>query len=374
MRAKELRILHVLRDFGPTGVPMFVSYFVNCPACQREQIRNTVFSYFGGPVAERVKGHAQLVRYEKRFRFDVGVMYALRNAYRRAGSHLMLVHSNLWGLLAALLFGLPTVYVLHVAPSAGSTEGRVRNALLRRLARRERGLLVAVSNATARTAEAQLSLPDGSVRVIPNGIPNEAPRQRAQAATGCKEFSVACVGSLCPVKGQHVLIAAISALKSQGVSVHCHFAGHGPSENEFRRLARELHVQDLIHFHGYVPVEAFFIACRPSAVIVPSLSEPFGFTTLEAWRDGIPVIASAVDGPSEVIEDGVSGLLFPPGDAAALGERILRLQRDRDLLHALACGGRLRLRAFSMERCVQRYRSVADALLAAGRAKSTTRT
>lgn len=81
--------------------------------------------------------------------------------------------------------------------------------------------------------------------------------------------------------------------------------------------------------------------------VLSSRYEPFGLVILEALGLGIPVIASAEGGPSEIIEDGVSGLLFPQGDAQALRDAILRLMSDPDLYGRLKVNGLRRFQDFS---------------------------
>jgi glycosyltransferase involved in cell wall biosynthesis len=79
-------------------------------------------------------------------------------------------------------------------------------------------------------------------------------------------------------------------------------------------------------------------------VVCPSVREPFGMVLLEAMAAGRPVVASDSGGPAEIVEDGMSGLLFPTGDAAALAERLQRLLDDPALRERLAEGGRRRVR------------------------------
>jgi glycosyltransferase involved in cell wall biosynthesis len=84
--------------------------------------------------------------------------------------------------------------------------------------------------------------------------------------------------------------------------------------------------------------------------VVPSLHEAFGLVALEAMACGIPVIAAAVGGLKEIVQDGESGLLVPPGDAAALAQALTALLANEPLRRRLGQGALRRAELFSLER------------------------
>ena len=93
--------------------------------------------------------------------------------------------------------------------------------------------------------------------------------------------------------------------------------------------------------------------------VQPSRDEPFGMALIEAMACGLPVVASRVAGPSEIVDDGRTGLLVEPGDAAALATAIERLVRDPDLARQLARAGQAHVRAtYTAERLVERTAAV----------------
>lgn len=88
--------------------------------------------------------------------------------------------------------------------------------------------------------------------------------------------------------------------------------------------------------------------CRPD--------EPFGMVLIEAMAAGLPVVAPAAAGPLEIVRDGETGLLYPPGDAAAAAACVLRVLREPELARRLGAAGRARVRtAFSAERQVAEF-------------------
>ncbi len=348
-------ILHVLRDLDLTGVPRFVSHFVNSATCREAGTRNFVFSYFGGTLADSIQEGAEIIHYAKRFRLDFGIVPAIRRTFEDRKVDALIVHSNPWGLIATWLYRLPCIYVFHVAPKRLTIGDRIFCTVLRSISRRPNCRLVAVSVALAKVVAERLGVPNDRIRTIHNGIPIHAAAGHAHGPDLSLPISLACIGSLCRIKGQHVLISAIRMLLERGLAVPCHLVGEGPSRAELEAQAYTEGVSHLVRFAGYQPVDPFLKEHRPTCVVVPSLSETFGFTILEAWSHGIPVVASSVDGPAEVIEPAVSGLLFSPGDAVELAGIIERFASEPGLARKLMHGAQVRLRQFSIDRCVANY-------------------
>jgi glycosyltransferase involved in cell wall biosynthesis len=105
---------------------------------------------------------------------------------------------------------------------------------------------------------------------------------------------------------------------------------------------------------------------RAEVVVVPSFGEGFGMVALEAMERGRPVIASAVGGLPEIVDDGRTGVLVPPRDVEALAAAIRGLAGDPERAAAFGAAGRARaLSDFSQERCTDRTAELYRAALAA---------
>ena len=132
------------------------------------------------------------------------------------------------------------------------------------------------------------------------------------------------VGRLAREKGVATLVDALGILRRRGVEARLRVVGDGPERLPLARRAQTLGVADRIEWVGIVPHDAVEgLLADPWALVAPSLwAEPLGLTAIEAIVRRLPVVASAVGGYGETVEDGVSGLLFPNGDAAALAERL----------------------------------------------------
>lgn len=171
------------------------------------------------------------------------------------------------------------------------------------------------------------------------------------------------LGRLHPNKGFDLLLEALAATRE----VDLWIAGDGPLRPQLERLAGRLGVAGRVRFLGWredVPgllASADFLVC-------PSVHEPLGNVVIEAWSAGLPVIATASDGPAGLIADGESGILVPlpgaqGGGPQALARAIERLCRDAALRARLARAGRRAYEAeFTEPIVVAGYRNFFDRL------------
>jgi glycosyltransferase involved in cell wall biosynthesis len=182
------------------------------------------------------------------------------------------------------------------------------------------------------------------------------------------------VGRLTPHKGIDRLIRALPAdavLRVAGT-------GHDPRppERDYPELLRRLADGRQVEFLGPVPDRLLPELYRSAAVLaLPSVertcygkpvavSELLGLSALEAMASGTPVVASRIGGLAEVVADGEAGFLVPPGDVAALRDRLERVLSDRRLAARLGDGARgLVLKRFTWQRCAERCLAAYQELL-----------
>jgi glycosyltransferase involved in cell wall biosynthesis len=203
--------------------------------------------------------------------------------------------------------------------------------------------VIAISDAVRRHVSPRGLLGDRVVTVH-NGLPHRT------APTGGDRFTrplVACVGRLNRWKGQSVFVDAIARLDGRFPDARFLIAGDAPpGEPEPReQLVARIHAAGLderIELAGFVEDGATIFEGAAIAVVPSIWPEPFGLVVLEAMRAGCTVIATDHGGAVELIEHDRSGLLVPPGDAAALAEAIARVLGDPALGVALGAAGRAR--------------------------------
>ncbi|MBV8121475.1 MAG: glycosyltransferase [Alphaproteobacteria bacterium] len=197
-------------------------------------------------------------------------------------------------------------------------------------------------------------------------LPNFVPDVRSVAPPICGPDDAPralAIGRLHANKGFGLLLEALAATRE----VRLDIAGDGPLRGELEKRARNLGISDRVRFLGWRDDVATLLACA-DVFVCSSLHEPLGNVVIEAWSAGVPVIATASDGPAGLIDDEVSGLLVPlPGEPGggprALGEAIERVCRDPALRWRLGEGGRRAYEAeYTEAAVVGRYRSFFDRL------------
>jgi glycosyltransferase involved in cell wall biosynthesis len=196
--------------------------------------------------------------------------------------------------------------------------------------------------------------------VIPNIV---ACAPQAAVGEGTERPRIAVVGSLIPRKGLDVLLHALAMVAAEGFRYELLIAGDGPERSHLEALSRQLGQADRVRFLGTVQDVPALLATVHMAVHA-SRSEGLSNAVLEAMAAGLPVIATAVDGTPEVVEDGHSGILVPPGESDALHRAIKRLLRDPGLRARLGGTARLYVRdRCSVERVTDAYEGVLRSLL-----------
>ena len=307
-----------------------------------------------------------------RRRTDPAALWRFGSLLRRGKFDLVHTHSFrtelgsvLWGRLAGLapivVRTVHNVDELYVSP---------RYATLSRLSAQGLDRIVAISDAVAEYLRGEAALPEEKIVRIHYGIdpspfrPELPPPSRRPAGDPSRRPTIGVVARLAPQKGHRVLFDALPAVRAAVPDVRARLVGHEELSTvaELWAYAAERGVDDLIAFEGFRP--AVEVMADFDVFVLPSLWEGFGLVLVEAMAAGRPVVASAVGPIPEIVVDGVTGLLVPPGDPPALAEAIVRLLRDPELAAAFGRAGRARVeRELRVDTMVARTESLYDELL-----------
>ncbi len=173
---------------------------------------------------------------------------------------------------------------------------------------------------------------------------------------------IGCVGRLRSEKGQVWLIEAFAEVIKRHSDVSLLVVGDGPDRKALEMIAKRLGIAEKVIWLGARSSdEVFSLYGLMNILVVPSLFEGFGLTAAEAMAAGLPVVATRVDGLSEVVADKETGLLVTPGDSVVLAEALDKLLNEPETARTMGLRGLERVqRMFSL----QRY---ADATLTAYR-------
>lgn len=167
----------------------------------------------------------------------------------------------------------------------------------------------------------------------PPGLSERVAARRAARPAGPPRFGY--VGSIARQKGVHVLIEALNALPDGAATLDVY--GDMSTFADYTAQLRALARHSGIRFHGLLGRDRLWDALADlDALVLPTLwYEASPLVIREAFAAGLPIVASAIGAPGRMVRDGVDGLLFAPGDAAALRQALLALVERPELLARL---------------------------------------
>jgi glycosyltransferase involved in cell wall biosynthesis len=336
-----MRILHTIQGLGVGGAERVVVALARAAAERGDTV--AVAAQDGELGAELPPGAERfdLPLIERRPRRMLGAVRAVDHAVRRFGPDVVHAHNPAVGLATGLAVvrgrRVPGIVSVHGVPD----EDYAHAARALRVA----GLRVVACGPgiAAGLAEAGLAVH----ATVPNGIaPAPAPADRA--SLGVDGRLLVTVGRLTPAKNQVLAVRALAYVPDATLVV----VGDGPERAALEAAAEPL--DGRVVFTG-MRLDARAIAGAADVVVIPSASEGLPLAALEALAAGRPVVATAVRGLRDLLEDGRTALLVPPGDPEALAGAVRRLLDDPALARSLADAGLQRASGFTENAMVDAY-------------------
>ena len=275
--------------------------------------------------------------------------------------HFDVVHTHntyphLYASLAARLAGVPIVVNTRHGQRAGHgwksrTQFRWASHLVDRI--------IAVSDDAARLCVEADGVAARKVTRIWNGIDLSD-----FSFTGPAAAPIAIsVARLSAEKDIPTLLRAVALAVREVPDLRLKLVGEGAERAKLEGLTRELRITSCVEFLGE-RTDVPNLLAQAGFFVSSSLTEGISLTLLEAMAVGLPVVATAVGGNSEIVTDGVTGQLVPPGNPAALAQAIVSMCRNEDRRHALGHAGRDRVTEhFEVRRMVSDYECLYRQLL-----------
>lgn len=349
-----IRIVHLVSTLGIGGQEMVILSLVR--QMDRSRFTPVVFALNeSGPLAERITrlgvdvevigGHGLL---------GWPLVRRLNARLRARGVDILHTHNpgpHQYGAAARLLGGVPALlHTKHGRNVVRDRKGRWAEFGAGRLS----DLVVPVSSDAAEVARRVERIPDHKLRVIRNGIAIDG-APLAQVLPDGRPPRAIHVARLNHIKDQVTLLRAARRVADLLPGFTLDIVGDGEMREPLHALARDLRLDDVVHFHGMRDDIPELLA-GADLFVLPSLSEGVAITLLEAMAAGLPVVASDVGGNREVVVPSVTGLLCPAGDPEALAAAMLEAISDPARARAWGRAGRERVAAeFNLTRTVAAY-------------------
>ncbi|HET7137538.1 MAG TPA: glycosyltransferase [Gaiellaceae bacterium] len=313
----------------------------------------------------------RVIRLERRGKRDLLAWRPLIPELRRTDVlHAHKFGSNVWGVLLGRMTGVPVI-VAH--EHTWSFQGQpLRRALDRELIARGSDAFLFVSREDRRRAHDIEHIDPSRTRYLPNGVPRLVPTGydiRSELGIGVEAPVVVTVAALRPQKALHRLISAAAVWRQDHPGITVLLVGGGAEYERLRlqALAETLGVADVVRFLGRRGDVADILAAADVTVCCSDY-EGLPLSVMEYMGAGKAVVATAVGGVPDLIEDGVHGVLIEPGDDGALVAAVDGLLRDEGWRARLGAAARARQESeFAIESVVNRIEDLYDELHAARR-------
>ncbi|MBN2534884.1 MAG: N-acetyl-alpha-D-glucosaminyl L-malate synthase BshA [Spirochaetales bacterium] len=194
-------------------------------------------------------------------------------------------------------------------------------------------VVTAVSHFLKKETERIFNVCTGKIECVYNFINPRTfnPEMRSNKEDNSEKKIIMHISNLRPIKRPLYVIRIFhKMLKAKAMPMELWVIGDGPGKTDMMIMAEELSIQDKVKFLGVKHPVGPLIA-RADLMLIPSVTESFGMAALEAMACGVPVVATNTGGIPEVIEDGVSGLLFDLEDIDGAADKAISLLTDKTL-------------------------------------------
>ena len=343
-----MRILHLSWEYPPVmygGLGRHVHALAENQAARGDDVVVITQAASGHPADEVVKG-VRVIRVARdapdvadwRERF-IEWTFGFNVAVARAGIGLArdwrpdVVHGHDWLVAQAAVLVQEAVQVPFVLTMHATESGRQGGVLATDLARdidstedwevRRSDAVIVCSDYMRDEVATLFGRASEGITVIPNGIdPDEWRTTDARRRTMRRRYGsplVVFAGRLEAEKGVQTLLDAMPALRRAVPGVRAVVIGEGGAERDLRARARQRRLGDSVTFLGYVSeTDLRSLISAADVAVVPSLYEPFGFVALEAIVLGAPIVVASTGGLATIVDDGLTGWQFEPGNVPAL--------------------------------------------------------
>ncbi|GEA16569.1 glycosyl transferase family 1 [Moorella sp. E308F] len=358
----KIKVLHIIPNFGAGGAERLLVNLLE--AFDRERFEVAAVSLYPESVTilekEIKKKELKVYFLNKRRGLDLRIIPQLNSLFRSFRPDV--IHTHLYVLRYTLL---PTLFCkvpvrVHTVHNIAQKEVDWLGKLVHWIAFRLGGVVpVSISQEVANTVR-DIYGQGINTPLIYNGIPTTrfVSKARRNNAKSEKDVVLLHIGRFAPQKNHKLLIEAFALAVKEYTTMQLWLVGDGPLRRAVERLVKERELEEKVFFLG-IRDDVPELLADSDVFILPSDWEGVPLTVLEAMAADKPVIATAVGGVPELVEDGVTGILVPPCNSYALAQGILRLVKNTDLRQRMGKAAQKRaLERFDITRTAREYEAL----------------
>lgn len=356
-------VVHIIDRLPPDGAERLL---VDVLKCRSQEFDFTVLCLVsGGDLEEELQNMNIPVRIlGKKRKLDLTMFIRLvlwLRTHKPAVVHTHLFTADSWGRLAAALVRVPTIYsTVHSTNSWKNTLHRSIDRVLAMLSTK----IIACSTEVANVLVKRDRISQSRIETVPNGI-SLARFEGIKGINLVEEFHIApkdvfmaMVGRLHPSKGHLDILPIMQRLKNDNISCHLIVIGDGELRGDIQKYIHDYQLEQTVSLAGQRK-DVLQILSAVDILVMPSRWEGLPIALLEGMALGKAVLATAVGGIPEVIQDGKNGLLAAPGDKEILEFKLRKLIENKMLRQPLGRQARSTVYThFSAASVARRYESL----------------
>lgn len=247
-----------------------------------------------------------------------------------------LIHAN-WSVCGVIggivgkILSKPTITTIR-GEDGNNAQSNIASKVLIKIAIYFSSLVVCVSDSLVDKVKLISKIPDTKIVCVPNGIARSLINYNKHAKPNDKAngtLSLITVGNLTENKNVALVIEAVREIILQGKKVSLNVIGDGPEKNKLIKLVHKYNLSEYVHFYGCLHQDkVYHLISKADVFVLSSFREGRPNVLLESMAIGTPIIASNIEGVSELIKDGESGLLYDPCNYKQLATCINKLSAD----------------------------------------------
>ncbi len=370
---KRINLLHLITTLEPAGAENLLVSIVR--KLDKKRFRTVVGYIYGeGTLAPEIRERdIKVINLSRKGRIDpllIIRIFLLIRKERIEIIHTHLVHASIAGRIAAKLAGVKVIVSTRHYTYYHS-QNRIVNWLERKTAVLN-NRIIAISNAVKEHLQERENYQPETISVINNAVDldcyplvKEEIKQKGDCPLSSDCLLIGSVGRLHPSKGYDTLLNSIPEVIAEFPSAKFMIIGDGAQKEYLQKLCVVLGISEYVVFLGgkaHDQVLSFFK--RIHLFVLTSNWEGFGIAAIEAMASGKPVVATNVEGLREVVKDGRTGFLVPPGQPKALAKKIILLLKNPSLCSQMGNEGRKRVETlFSLDGMINELESLYLALI-----------
>jgi|LGOV01.1.fsa_nt_gb glycosyltransferase involved in cell wall biosynthesis len=348
-----MNVLHIIDSLGMGGAQTVVKGIFEK---QKENENIFLFALRQREITTEVD-HKNVIIYNSKLRYSLSPVSTLKKVIKEEDIDILYCHllrSQVFGLVLKKLFFPKIRLVFH--EHGEIFRKKPQFILFLKLHHKTVDLFIAVSEATKQRLIEDAAIPEEKIKVLynfvdlkkfnPGGLEKDnRDEQRVKLGIENDCFVVGFAGRLSDVKGCDILIKSVPYIDIPNFKLF--IAGDGTRRSMLGELVEDLNLTSKIIFLGYVKdIVEFYTAM--DCLVVPSRSESFGLSVVEAQACGVPVIASDILSLNEIIIDGKTGLLFEPCNKQDLAEKIMLIYTDNTLRENMVKSALMSVQKYSL--------------------------